>query len=183
MEDGGAPGLAEDKTQELLAQVFGLSRPLPLLFYSSVLSLCLASDHILGLPGLSTSFFPRVCTSCFGLIFSGRRQTACGLRLIAWRLKASQQMEFAVAGLEADGLYDLLWGVMTQPDLSASVGLPLPKMHQQAATAMVLGPIAQDYGHRPSHCQAQGRHVRAGGPSPSIPQSKEAAIPTGMESL
>ena len=39
LEEGGAPALAEDKAQGLLAQVFGLPRPLPLLFYSSVFSL------------------------------------------------------------------------------------------------------------------------------------------------
>ena len=40
MEEGGAPVLAEDKAQGLLAQVFGLSRPIPLLFYSSDFFLC-----------------------------------------------------------------------------------------------------------------------------------------------
>ena len=40
LEEGGAPVLAGDKAQGLLAKVFGLPRPLPLLFYSSVLFLC-----------------------------------------------------------------------------------------------------------------------------------------------
>ena len=40
LEEGGAPVLAEDKAQGLLAQVFGLPMPLPLLFYASVLFLC-----------------------------------------------------------------------------------------------------------------------------------------------
>ena len=37
MKEGGAPALADDKAQGLLVQVFGLSRPLPLLFCSSIL--------------------------------------------------------------------------------------------------------------------------------------------------
>ena len=38
--EGGEPALTEAKTQGLLAQVFGLPRPLSLLFYSSDLSPC-----------------------------------------------------------------------------------------------------------------------------------------------
>ena len=34
LEEGGAPALAKDKVQGLLAQVLGLPRPVPLLFYS-----------------------------------------------------------------------------------------------------------------------------------------------------
>ena len=58
------PGIAKDKVQGLLPQVFGLSRPLPsyLVFYFSVLT----SNNILGLPRLSTFF--RGCTSCIGPI-------------------------------------------------------------------------------------------------------------------
>ena len=52
-------------------------------------------------------------------------------------------MEFAVAASEAEGLYDLLQEAMTQPDPSASVGLPLPKMCKQVATATVSSPTAQ----------------------------------------
>ena len=34
---------------------------------------------------------------------------------------------------------------MTQLDMSVSVGLPLPKRHKQAATAMVSSLAAQEY--------------------------------------
>ena len=40
LEEGGMPALAEDKAQGQLVQVFGLPRPLPILFYSNVLILC-----------------------------------------------------------------------------------------------------------------------------------------------
>ena len=44
-------------------------------------------------------------------------------------------------------------------------------------------PRVQDYSPRSHGSQAQGRFISAGGPSLSIPQSKEAAIPTGMALL
>ena len=65
---------------------------------------------------------------------------------LGWCLEAEglQQNEFAIAGSEAEGLYDLHQGVMTQPDMPASVGLPLPKKCKQAATATVSSPTAQE---------------------------------------
>ena len=120
----------------------------------------LASNHILGLPSLSTSFFQGLHQLHWANFL---RQEADYLWLEADCLEAEglQQIEFAIAGLEAEGLYILLQEAMIQPDLSASVGPPLPKRHKWAATAMVLGPTVQDHGHRPSGSQAQGRHVRA----------------------
>ena len=54
-----------------------------------------------------------------------------------------QQIECAVAGLKAEGLYDLLLGAVVQPELSLSVGLPLPK-RKEVATATVSSPTAQE---------------------------------------
>ena len=55
-----------------------------------------------------------------------------------------EQIESVIAGSEAEGLYDLLQGAITQTDMSAFVGLLLPKRHKWAATAMVLGPTAKE---------------------------------------
>ena len=48
--------LAKDKAQGLPAQVFGLSRPLPLFFCHCGLFFCPGLSPYLGLPGLSTFF-------------------------------------------------------------------------------------------------------------------------------
>ena len=83
------------------------------------------------------SFFQGLCQLCLANFL---QQEANHLQLEADCLEAEglQEIQFTVAGLEVEGLYDLLWGAMTKPDLSASVGLPLPKRCKWAATAMVL---------------------------------------------
>ena len=48
--EGISPALAESEAQGLLAQVFGSSRPLSLLFCSVLYFSVLAHDHILGYP-------------------------------------------------------------------------------------------------------------------------------------
>ena len=53
-------------------------------------------------------------------------------------------MEFAVAGSEAEGLYDLLQGAMTWPDSSMSVCLPPLKRHRWVPTATVSSLTAQE---------------------------------------
>ena len=55
-----------------------------------------------------------------------------------------QQVEFAVAGSEAKGLYDILQGAMTWPKPSTSVGPPLLMMYRWVPTAMILHPTAQE---------------------------------------
>ena len=86
LEEGGAPALAEDKAQGLLSQVFWSSQAsFLILFWCFVFSI-LASDHVLELSGLSNFF--RVCNNCSELISSGKRQTVCSLRPMAWMPKA-----------------------------------------------------------------------------------------------
>ena len=58
--------------------------------------------------------------------------------------KGLQQIEFAVAGLATEGLYDLIPGAVAQVDLSVSVGLPLPKKQNWVAKATISGPTAQE---------------------------------------
>ena len=75
---------------------------------------------------------------------------------------------------------------MTQPDSSASVGLPLPKRFKQVATAMVLSLTGQEsktIASDPLVPKPDGGASGQGGTSLSIPQSKEAAIPIGMAPL
>ena len=62
------------------------------------------------------------------------------------------------------------------PTQKVQGGMPLPQSWAQH-------PTSQDNGQRPSGSHAKRRCVRAGGHSLSIPQSKETAIPTGMEPL
>ena len=128
LEDEGAPALAEDKAQGLFVQVFCLLRPPSLLFYSSVLFPC---------PDLWPYFSFRVCVSCIRANFL--RQEADHLWLEANDLEAKglQQLEFAIVRSEAEGLYALLWGAISQLDLSISVDLPLPKRHKGVAMATV----------------------------------------------
>ena len=49
-----------------------------------------------------------------------------------------QQVEFAVARSEAEGLYGLIHGAMSQPDTSLSMCLLPPKRHRQVPSAMAL---------------------------------------------
>ena len=86
-----------------------------------------------------------------------------------------------MAGLKAEGLYDLLQGPMAQPELSVSVGLPLPKRHKWFATATVSSPMAQE--SEALVPKLKGGVSLQGAPHLAIPQSKEEAIPAEMEPL
>ena len=104
-EGGGSPVLAEGEAQRLLIQVFSFWI-LSLLFCLVLYPPVLGQDHIQA--ALSSCFF-RGCTSCVKPVSCGRRQNA-------WVPTPSNKWSL-VAGLEAKGLYDILWGTMTKPDL------------------------------------------------------------------
>ena len=92
-----------------------------------------ASKHILELPGLFIS--------CF--FFHGLPQ-------LHWAHFLRQEADclwFEANCLKAEGQYAPLWGAITQPDLSASVGLPLPKRHKWVAAAMVSSPTLSLFPH------------------------------------
>ena len=142
----------------------------------------LTSGHIFGLPGLST-FFQGLC-QLHQANFLWWEADCLWLEADHLEAEGFQQMEFAVVGSGAKGIYDLLQGAITQPDPSVSVGPPLPKRCKWVAFATVSSSTAQDYCLRPHGFKAQGRHVRAGGLL-SIHSSVQrvAAIPAEMAPL
>ena len=85
-----------------------------------------------------------------------------------------------VAGLKADGLYDLLQRAVAQPELSVSVDPSLLK-RRKVAIASVASPIAQELeviAPKPK----KGVSVQWG-PHLSIPPPTGKAIPAQMEPL
>ena len=105
------------------------------------------------------------------------------LRAEAHQLEAKglQQIECAVAGLQAEVLYNLLIMAVAQPELPVSVGPPLSK-RKQIATAIISSLTAQEseaITTKPKESVSLSR----GGSHLSIPQSKEEAIPAEMEAL
>ena len=75
------------------------------------------------------------------------QQEAEHLQCKATQLEAEglQQIEGALAGSGAEVLYDVIWSSLANPDLSSSMGPPLPKRQQQAAMVTVVSPRAQSY--------------------------------------
>ena len=137
LEEGGVLALAEDRAEGLLFQVSWSSQAFSsyILFWCFV-SYALASGYVLESPGLSAFF-----QGLHQLLWANfLRQEADYLQLKA---KGLQQIEFTITGLGAEGLYDLIWEAVTQPELSVSVGSPLPKRHKWVATATVSSPTAQ----------------------------------------
>ena len=55
-----------------------------------------------------------------------------------------QLIECTVVESAAEVLYDVIQGSLASPDLSASMGTPLPKSQMLAATVMVASPMAQE---------------------------------------
>ena len=70
-----------------------------------------------------------------------------------------QQVEFAVAGSEVEGLYDILQEAMTWPEPSTSVGPPLPKRCRQVPTTTVSQPTAQEVETPSPVPQPQGGNI------------------------
>ena len=158
------------------------SRPLSLLFFLVLYFSVLAQDHVQGY--LIFLVFFRGCTNCVKPVFCGGRQTICSWRQATWKLKPSNKW-FAVPRLETDGLHDLLQGIMTQPDLSKPVGLPLLKRHRWVHPATVLTPLTQEpkaTASIPLVQEFEGAH-QSRGSSLSVPQPKEATIPNKMATL
>ena len=85
-----------------------------------------------------------------------------------------------MADSKAEGLYDLLHGAVAQPELSVSVGPPLPK-RTWVSTATIASPTAQE--SEAIAPKPEGGVSVQVSPSLSIPQSREEAIPAEMESL
>ena len=55
-----------------------------------------------------------------------------------------QWIESALAGSGAEVLYDIIWSSLADPDLSYSMGPPLPKRQRWAAMATVASTTAQE---------------------------------------
>ena len=74
------------------------------------------------------------------------KQEADHLWLEANQLEAEglQQIEFAVVGRGAEALYDIIWGSLAHPNLSVSMGPPLPKRQKQSVTGTVASPTTQE---------------------------------------
>ena len=112
------------------------------LVLSSSLSLCPCPWSHSGYPDLLV-FFQGHC-QLHQASFLWREVEHLQLEAECLQTKGHQQVVFAVARLKAKDLYDILWEVMTQPELSMSVGLPPPKKCRQAPTATVSWPAPQE---------------------------------------
>ena len=53
-------------------------------------------------------------------------------------------MEFSMVGSEAEAPYNIIQGSLANPNLSVSVGPPLPKRQRQAATMTAASPTVQE---------------------------------------
>ena len=89
----------------------------------------------------------------------------------------------AVAWSKVEGLYSIPQGAMTWSEPSMSFFLPLPKRHRLGPTVTVSSPKVQSNCHGPVSPGAQGRCIRAWGPSLSVPLPKETNIPAKMTPL
>ena len=133
LEEGGALIVDEDKAQVLLSQVF--------LVFSGFIPFPSSSDDLFPYTGLCLCFKINWCFHFFsgfmiiavgyhpeagGRPFEGQGQLTGGL----------QQIECAVTGSKAEGLYDLHHRAVAQPETSLSVGLLLPK-RKKVATATI----------------------------------------------
>ena len=87
------------------------------------------------------------------------------------KTKGLQQVDFVVARLKAEGLYNIPQGAISQPEPSMCVALPPPKMHRWVPTATVLHLTAQE-----AKASALGALEQAGPPLP-VPQPQGPIFP------
>ena len=120
----------------------------------------------------------RGCTIYIRPVTCGRRQ----IPVIRGRASGSQgPSKVIVAGSKAQNLYNILQAARTWPDLSTSVGPPLPQSQRHAPTAMVSHQTAKELEAIVWNLTVQEfkGHVRTGAPL-LVPYPIEADIPTAM---